>query len=170
LRSFALLFGAVGIEALLISSAMTWRLGYSLAMSQHGKLVLGGSYVLIAVYADAFACFSVLAFRFGSELWGWVNGTFVFALQCFGCHGLHGRRVSRASKLERHGLIGQGVYGLGSRHLGAASLDCKGLSPLRSNMQMIFQDPFSSLNPRMSVGDVIAEPMLIGGVADAAPR
>jgi oligopeptide/dipeptide ABC transporter ATP-binding protein len=51
-----------------------------------------------------------------------------------------------------------------------ASLNRKGLSPLRSHMQMIFQDPFSSLNPRMTVGDIIAEPMLIGGVADAAVR
>ena len=43
-----------------------------------------------------------------------------------------------------------------------ASLDASGLSPLRPHMQMIFQDPFSSLNPRMTVGDIIAEPMLIG--------
>ena len=32
---------------------------------------------------------------------------------------------------------------------------------MRSNMQMIFQDPFSSLNPRITVGEAIAEPMLI---------
>jgi ABC-type microcin C transport system duplicated ATPase subunit YejF len=51
-----------------------------------------------------------------------------------------------------------------------ASLDRKGLSPLRSHMQMIFQDPFSSLNPRMTVGDIIAEPMLVSGIADAAAR
>ena len=83
LRFFALLFGAVGIAALLISSAMTWRLGYSLAMSPEGKLLFGGSYVLIGVYADAFACFSVVAFRFGSKLWGWVNGMFAFACALF---------------------------------------------------------------------------------------
>ena len=32
-------------------------------------------------------------------------------------------------------------------------------------MQMIFQDPFSSLNPRMTVGDIVAEPLKIHGLA-----
>jgi len=41
----------------------------------------------------------------------------------------------------------------------------------RRNMQMIFQDPFSSLNPRFSVYDIIREPLYIrGGVSDAAMR
>ena len=39
------------------------------------------------------------------------------------------------------------------------------LRPLRRKMQMIFQDPFSSLNPRMSVGKAVAEPMLVHGLA-----
>ncbi|HMJ78853.1 MAG TPA: oligopeptide/dipeptide ABC transporter ATP-binding protein, partial [Iamia sp.] len=32
---------------------------------------------------------------------------------------------------------------------------------LRRDMQMIFQDPFSSLNPRMKIGDIVAEPLLV---------
>lgn len=42
-----------------------------------------------------------------------------------------------------------------------ARLDHKALLPLRREMQMIFQDPFASLNPRMKVGDIIAEPLNI---------
>lgn len=39
----------------------------------------------------------------------------------------------------------------------------KQLKEIRRDMQMIFQDPYSSLNPRMSVQDLIAEPLLIAG-------
>jgi peptide/nickel transport system ATP-binding protein len=40
------------------------------------------------------------------------------------------------------------------------------LRPLRRRMQMIFQDPFASLNPRHSVGRMVAEPMRVHGVGD----
>jgi oligopeptide transport system ATP-binding protein len=42
-----------------------------------------------------------------------------------------------------------------------ASLKRKGMRKYRSDIQMIFQDPFSSLNPRMLVRDIIAEPLQI---------
>jgi len=41
------------------------------------------------------------------------------------------------------------------------------LRPLRRRMQMVFQDPFSSLNPRMTVGKTVTEPMLVHGLAKA---
>jgi oligopeptide/dipeptide ABC transporter ATP-binding protein len=39
------------------------------------------------------------------------------------------------------------------------------MRPYRRQMQMIFQDPFSSLNPRMSVGDIVGEPLSVHGIA-----
>ncbi len=41
---------------------------------------------------------------------------------------------------------------------------------LRRQMQMVFQDPYSSLNPRMSVGAIVAEPLVIHGIGTRAER
>jgi peptide/nickel transport system ATP-binding protein len=49
-------------------------------------------------------------------------------------------------------------------------LSGSGLRGLRSDMQMIFQDPFESLNPRHTVGDIISEPFIIHKRGDAAFR
>ena len=46
--------------------------------------------------------------------------------------------------------------------------DAAALRALRRDMQIIFQDPFSSLNPRMPVQDLIAEPMIAHGLATRA--
>jgi oligopeptide transport system ATP-binding protein len=40
-------------------------------------------------------------------------------------------------------------------------LDKKAMRPMRQRIQVIFQDPYSSLNPRMKIGDIIAEPMMV---------
>jgi oligopeptide/dipeptide ABC transporter ATP-binding protein len=44
-------------------------------------------------------------------------------------------------------------------------LDRKALRPYRRQMQIIFQDPFSSLDPRMSAGDIVAEPLRVHSIA-----
>jgi len=40
----------------------------------------------------------------------------------------------------------------------------KEMSPIREKIQVIFQDPFSSLNPRMKIGDILAEPMAVHNI------
>jgi len=44
----------------------------------------------------------------------------------------------------------------------------KAFFPYRKKIQMIFQDPFKALNPRMSAGRLVAEPMVIHGIASGA--
>ncbi len=46
-----------------------------------------------------------------------------------------------------------------------SSMDRKSLRPLRKEMQIIFQDPFSSLNPRMTVGGMLSEALSVHGIA-----
>ncbi|MER0448067.1 oligopeptide/dipeptide ABC transporter ATP-binding protein [Streptomyces sp. Edi4] len=43
----------------------------------------------------------------------------------------------------------------------------RALAPIRSEIQMIFQDPYASLNPRQTVGDIIANPMVVNGIKPA---
>ena len=44
------------------------------------------------------------------------------------------------------------------------------MKPIRREMQIIFQDPYGSLNPRMKVAEIVAEPLEIHGVGGAAER
>jgi oligopeptide transport system ATP-binding protein len=55
---------------------------------------------------------------------------------------------------------GERIEGLGARRL----------RPLRRQMQMVFQDPYASLNPRKRVGTIIGDPMKIHGLGDAKTR
>ncbi|WP_112661568.1 ABC transporter ATP-binding protein [Microvirga flavescens] len=55
---------------------------------------------------------------------------------------------------------GQSIRALGSREM----------RRLRRDLQIIFQDPFASLNPRMNVGDIIGEPIALHGLARGGAR
>ena len=61
-----------------------------------------------------------------------------------------------------------GVIRLGGRDI--TRLPRAELRPLRREMQIIFQDPFSSLNPRMRAGDIVGEPLKVHGTVPARER
>lgn len=49
-------------------------------------------------------------------------------------------------------------------------LSRKSMRPTRKRIQMIFQDPFSSLNPRATIGTILEEPLIVHGLGDRATR
>ncbi|MGY3441991.1 MULTISPECIES: ABC transporter ATP-binding protein [unclassified Bradyrhizobium] len=61
---------------------------------------------------------------------------------------------------------------------GAIKLDGEDIAPLsktalrphRRSMQIVFQDPFASLNPRMTAGDIVGEPLSVHGIATGAKK
>ena len=44
------------------------------------------------------------------------------------------------------------------------------MRPLRKRLQIVFQDPYNSLNPRMRIGEILSEPLLVHGIGDAGER
>lgn len=50
------------------------------------------------------------------------------------------------------------------------SLDARSLRAMRRDMQMIFQDPYASLDPRMTIGAIVEEPLAIHGIDSRAGR
>jgi peptide/nickel transport system ATP-binding protein len=71
-----------------------------------------------------------------------------------------GRSIARLVEPSSGSILvnGQDVMGL----------DAAGLREMRKHVQMIFQDPFASLNPRIRVGDAIGEPVVALGLGSAA--
>ncbi|MCR9070756.1 MAG: dipeptide ABC transporter ATP-binding protein [Alphaproteobacteria bacterium] len=68
-----------------------------------------------------------------------------------------GRSIIRLVEPTRGSVVFEGQELVG--------LSASDMRPYRREMQMIFQDPFASLNPRMTAGDAIAEPMIVHGLA-----
>lgn len=53
----------------------------------------------------------------------------------------------------------------GGTEVDVRALDKQGLRSVRRDMQLVFQDPYSSLNPRMTVAEIVGEPLVCHGVA-----
>jgi peptide/nickel transport system ATP-binding protein len=60
---------------------------------------------------------------------------------------------------------GQVLFHHNGQQVDLAKLTDAQLKPMRTELQMIFQDPFASLNPRMTVQQIVAEPLVIHGLA-----
>ncbi|MDR7926559.1 ATP-binding cassette domain-containing protein [Acidithiobacillus thiooxidans] len=61
----------------------------------------------------------------------------------------------------------------GSVHFNGTNLTAlreKQMRPYRQQMQMVFQDPFDSMNARMTVGQIIMEPLLLQGIGTSGER
>lgn len=90
-----------------------------------------------------------------------------FSLPSGGCLGIVGESGSGKTTLVRAILraldpsSGSAIFQSSRGPVDLCTLSDAQLKPLRKEMQMIFQDPFASLNPRMKVGDIVAEPLVI---------
>ncbi len=67
-------------------------------------------------------------------------------------------------------IDGRILYHRGDEVVDLASLSRAGMRRYRSDLQMVFQDPYSSLNPRMTVGAIIEEPLRIHTKQSKAER
>lgn len=77
-----------------------------------------------------------------------------------------GRAILRAID-PTHGQV---LFRDGDTEVDLAQLSGRELKPLRTKMQMIFQDPMASLNPRMTVGSIVGEPLEIHGMGTPKER
>ena len=65
---------------------------------------------------------------------------------------------------------GQILFRSGDKVVDLAPMSSAQLGPLRKQIQMIFQDPFGSLNPRMTLFDNVGEPLLVNGMRSRRER
>ncbi|MCA0247433.1 MAG: ABC transporter ATP-binding protein [Proteobacteria bacterium] len=80
------------------------------------------------------------------------------------------RGISADSTPDGRGEVGRVVFDDWGRKTDVLKLEGEELNRFRTKLQFIFQDPFGSLNPRMTVYDILVEPLVIHGIGDDAYR
>ncbi len=86
--------------------------------------------------------------------------------ECLGLVGESGSGKTTVSKILTRAITansGSVVFDDGERQVDVLKLDDKALKAFRPHIQMVFQDPVGSLSPRMTVCDILREPMQIHG-------
>jgi oligopeptide/dipeptide ABC transporter ATP-binding protein len=83
-----------------------------------------------------------------------------------------GRAIVNILRTMAYGveIDGKILYQAPSGTVDLANLSRGAMRPYRADIQMVFQDPYASLNPRHTVGGILAEPFAIHGRGDAAFR
>jgi peptide/nickel transport system ATP-binding protein len=97
--------------------------------------------------------------------------------ECLGLVGESGCGKTTLSKMLMRGIsadpnegAGRVVFDDWGRKTDVMMIEGADLNSFRRKLQFIFQDPFGSLNPRMTVYDILVEPLIIHGVGDDAYR
>src|SRR6266481_1043375 len=93
--------------------------------------------------------------------------------ECLGLVGESGCGKTTLSKVQLRAVSpdsGSVTFNDSGRLIDVLALEGEDLKGFRRQVQFIFQDPFGSLNPRMTVYDIIEEPLVIHGIGDARSR
>lgn len=93
--------------------------------------------------------------------------------ECLGLVGESGSgktTVGRAILRALAPTAGEVLFRVNGEVVDIARASQETLKKLRRHMQMIFQDPYSSLNPRMTVLDIVGEPLLVNGIRNRRER
>ena len=93
--------------------------------------------------------------------------------ECLGLVGESGCGKTTLSKVLLRAVTpdsGSVVFNDHGQLIDVLSLEGEDLKQFRRQVQFIFQDPFGSLNPRMTIYDIIEEPLVIHGIGDARLR